>query len=483
MNRELTTNPIPQPAAGPPADVTAVPHPPAQDNVPEGSIKQRAKRGAIIVIASQFVGQFLRLASNLVLTRLLVPEHFGLMAMVNIFVAGINMFSDLGIRPSIVQNKHGDDPRFLNTAWTMQVIRGFAIWIVACLLAYPLGYWFYAEMPELALLLPVAALSSVIMGFQSTKIYTASRHLLLGREMALQLICNFVGLVAMAALAYIYRNVWSLVIGTLIIAALNSAFSHVAFPGAKNRFAWDRECLGELIRFGKWVFMGTVVMFLANNVDRLLLAKLITVEMLGVYSIAYMLASTPSTLIKRFGNKVVFPVISRKQDIDRGVLTRTLIENQKKLALVMAVPVIILVCGGDWIVELAWTEKYTDAGWMTSILGLGLWITALRTTSTPALLALGKPQYGFYSNIGRLIWTAVAATAGYYALGMAGFLLAYALSELPAYVVMAYGTTREKIKLWPQDLWLTGLLILALAAILGGRYALGWGLPFVPASG
>ena len=94
-----------------------------------------------------------------------------------------------------------------------------------------------------------------------------------------------------------------------------------------------------------------------------------------------------------------------------------------------------------------------------------------------------KPQYGFFSNIGRLLWTAIAAVAGYHYFGLAGFVLAYALSELPAYLVMAYGTTRENIRLWPQDIWLTGLLILALAGILGGRYALGWGLPFMPTSG
>lgn len=491
MNPELPNNP--RLATTGPADTSAGLNPgvatppdatPTDDPVRHGSLKQRAKRSAVIVVISQFVGQFLRLASNLVLTRLLVPEHFGLMAMVNIFIAGINMFSDIGIRPSIVQNKRGDDPAFLNTAWTMQVIRGFCIWAVACLIAYPIGrwQWLYPEMPMLTVLLPVAGFSAVIMGFQSTKVFTAGRHVMLGREMAMQLGCNFVGLCAMALLAYIYRNVWSLVFGTLIIGALNSLFSHIVFPGPNNRFAWDRECLGELVRFGKWVFLGTVVLFFANNLDRLLLGKLISADTLGVYSIAFMLATTPSTLIKRFGNKVVFPVISRKQDIDRADLTGKLLRNQKRLGLVMAVPVVVLVCAGDWIVELLWTQEYHEAGWMTSILGISLWIAALRTTSTPALLALGKPQYGFWANIGRLVWTGVAAWWGFQLFGLVGFVLAYALSELPAYLVMAYGTSREKIRMWPQDLLLTIGLIVVLAAVILGRYALGGGVPYMPGS-
>src|SRR5690554_1654660 len=81
--------------------------------------------------------QLLRLASNVILAKLLFPEAFGLMVLVAIFMQGIAMFSDIGILPSIIQNKRGDDPAFLNTAWTIQVIRGVLIWIVACIGAYP----------------------------------------------------------------------------------------------------------------------------------------------------------------------------------------------------------------------------------------------------------------------------------------------------------------------------------------------------------
>lgn len=474
MNPDLSANPNAS-AADKPAALPV-------DGVNQGSIKQRAKRGAIILILSQFVGQFFRLASNLILTRLLMPEVFGLMAIVNIYVAGINMFSDLGIKPSIVQNKMGDDLRFLNTAFTIQVLRGFGVWAVACALAYPLAYGVY-DKPILMQILPAAAFSSIFLGFQSTKLHTASRHLQLGREMVLLLGSQVVGLVIMGVLAYLYRNVWSLVIGTLAISLLTAVFSHVIFPGPNNRFCWDREALGELVRFGKWIFFGTVVMFLATNLDRLLLSTLITIEMLGIYQIAFMITSMPTTLIKRFGNKVVFPAVSRRADMDRGVMNQKLLQSQKKLALVMAAPVIALVCAGDWIVQIGWEGDFEQAGWMTSILGLGLWLAMLRATVGPALLAIGKPQYQFYGNIGSLLWTALVATGGFYLFGLPGFLVGFALAELPAYVIVSIGIAREKLFLWKQDLALTGLLLLAIAALLAGRYALGWGLPFVPASG
>src|SRR3989442_984776 len=100
-------------------------------------LRARAMRGMVWAFSSYGVNQFLRLASNLVLSRLLAPKAFGLMALVAVFLSGLQMFSDVGIRPSIIQNRRGDEPDFLNTAWTIQVIRGTALWLLSCLIAWP----------------------------------------------------------------------------------------------------------------------------------------------------------------------------------------------------------------------------------------------------------------------------------------------------------------------------------------------------------
>jgi O-antigen/teichoic acid export membrane protein len=108
------------------------------------SIKKLAIRGAVWTIASYGTSQILRFGSNLILTRLLIPDVFGLMALVYVFISGLHLFSDIGIGTSIIQNKRGDDPVFLNTAWTMQVIRGVGLWICSLLIAWPVAA-FYAK--------------------------------------------------------------------------------------------------------------------------------------------------------------------------------------------------------------------------------------------------------------------------------------------------------------------------------------------------
>ena len=124
------------------------------------SLSARVLRSSALTMAGFGVSQGLRLVSNLVLTRLLFPEAFGLMALVMVFLMGLGQFSDVGVTPAILQSKRGDDRDFLNTAWTIQVIRGFGLWIVAVAAAWPMAA-LYGE-PILTQLLPVAALTLLI---------------------------------------------------------------------------------------------------------------------------------------------------------------------------------------------------------------------------------------------------------------------------------------------------------------------------------
>src|SRR5205085_6387616 len=90
-----------------------------EPDLPEpSSLRQRTLRGSVWTSSEYVANVVLRLGSNLVLARLLVPQMFGIMRIVNIFAQGLQMFSDVGIGPVIIQNPRGDEPAFLNTAWT-----------------------------------------------------------------------------------------------------------------------------------------------------------------------------------------------------------------------------------------------------------------------------------------------------------------------------------------------------------------------------
>ena len=127
----------------------------AEEAASDGELKGRALSATLVTIVGHFGGNGVRLASNLILTRLLLPEHFGIMALVNVALIGLHMFSDVGIGPNVIQHEHGEDRAFLHTAFTVQTARGVWLLIAGCLLAWPIAHFY--EIPDLVWMIPIAA--------------------------------------------------------------------------------------------------------------------------------------------------------------------------------------------------------------------------------------------------------------------------------------------------------------------------------------
>jgi len=266
----------------------------------------RALRSSALTVAGFGGSQILRLASNLILARLLFPEAFGVMAIVNVVIQGLMQFSDVGVSPAIMQSKRGDDQVFLNTAWTIQVLRGVALFLTACALAWPLA-WFYEE-PQLLHLLPVAGVALLIAGLNPTALDTAKRHLRWGRLTSIEFGVQITGIVAGIALAWWLQSVWALVLANVISTSVALALHWLTLPGAHNRFGWDRPALRELVNFGQWIFLSTICGFLFNQADKLILGKYLSFDVFGVYNIGFFLASFPMLLGNMFTWRMLIPI-------------------------------------------------------------------------------------------------------------------------------------------------------------------------------
>ncbi len=151
-----------------------------------GSLVPAARRrggkpvaNAIYLIGAFGLMQVLRFGANIMFARLLRPEAFGILALVNVLIQGLQMLSDAGVWFCVVQSPRGEDPQFLQTAWTVQVVRGFYLWIASCLIAWPAA-WFYQEW-QLLYFVPIVGASAAISGFNSVSIYLQNRKLALFR--------------------------------------------------------------------------------------------------------------------------------------------------------------------------------------------------------------------------------------------------------------------------------------------------------------
>lgn len=422
-------------------------HLPGEDQADQAlNLKKNAKRSVVYMLSGKFGSELLRLTSNLVLTRLLAPDVYGLMVLVNVVLTGLKMFSDIGIGPSIVQSKR-TDPTFLNTAWTIQVIRGFVLMGIACGLAWPAA-WFYDE-PWLKLLLPVAAISAVISGFNSTSIFNQHRAVRMDKLVVLQFTVQAIMVSSMIGWAvFISRDVWALVIGGLVSSMIYMIFSHVWLKGEPVRLCFDRQAFRELNRFGIWVLLGTICTFVATQADRAVFGHLLTTEQLGLYGIALFLSTGLANVVQLLSRQVLFPVLAETARSQPELMLSRLVKARRKFNL-LAMPTTGLLFGaGPVIVALLYDDRYLGAGWMLQVLAVYGATTCLIMPGTNALMALGLPKNNFQVNLSRAIWMAIAIPVGWhvgshYGNPTAGALWAVGLSGLTGYAVVCWGLIKQ----------------------------------------
>jgi O-antigen/teichoic acid export membrane protein len=442
------------------------------------SIRKLAIRGTIWTVASYGISNVLRFGSNLILTYLLAPRLFGLMALVNTFVIGLHLFSDIGIGPSIIQSRRGDDPKFLNTAWTLQVIRGFQIWIVCLVLALPAAH-FYNE-PTLVWLFPIVGLTTVINGFGSTALFTLNRHLSVRQLSVYELGGQVVGIVVMVTWAWFDRSIWALVMGGLVSSLIQLIWSHRIVAGVRNHFCWEKDSVHEIITFGKWIFVSTALTFLATQSDRMVLGKLFTLDLLGVYGIAFSLADIPKQVVMAVSGKVIFPAFAKFAELPRLEFRQKIHRNRRLMLLATAIGLAGMVSFGDLIVQI-YRDEYAAAAWMLPILAVGVWPAILNATLGPSLLAIGNPRYSTYASFWGAVFLIGGVLLGFRLAGPVGAVFAVSFSNLPSYLATTYGLWREKLSCIRQDVKATLLFLGLTILLISGRTLAGFPLP-IPGS-
>jgi len=424
-------------------------------------LKARAISGGLWTGISFGGSQFLALVSNIILSRLLVPEHFGLMTLITTIVVGLNMFSDVGIGPSLIQNKR-EDAAFYNTAWTMQVVRGFCLWLIACAMAWPISL-IKDDWAELAWLLPVASITCVLNGFRSTAWITASRRLNIRLIAVVELTTAVIRIATMIGVAYfISRSAWALVAGLLIGSLFTCLLSHRMIPEIKNRFRFEREAFSDLLRFGKWLFLSTVITFFAGQVDKFLVGGLISTATLGLYFIASRLADLGPMFFKQLGTWVGFPALSELYRKEPERFGSQLLKMRMVITLPINVLLVVMILLGPSVVVLLFNDEYLKAGLIVQIIAFGSLAGMVTTPYGHVYMASGRTKYNMLSVLAQFIIITTATLTGYALYGEIGFFYGVGVCQWLKYA--ADSVLVHRCGYWQ---WRFDLAVLSTSLVLG----------------
>jgi O-antigen/teichoic acid export membrane protein len=394
--------------------------------IPAPGVRSRLLRGSAFEIAGFGAQQVLRFGSSYFLAQLLFPAAFGLSTLVSVIMQGLAMLSDVAISPCVIQSKRGDDPAFLNTAFTIQAIRGAVLGTLMVALARPAS-WFYHE-PGLEPLIYIGSAQLFLGGLHSTSVFTLRRHLTVGWINVLELGQTALTVTLGISLARHYPSAWVLVAATTCSGLVYALATHFLPVGYRNRFHWDKEAAAEIGRFGRWVLGSSAATFLGGQSDRIVLGRFLGAAWLGIYGIATNLSEAISSLVMRLINGVVYPALSHhsREGKEIGGLYYRL-----RLRLdAAAMPALGTLAGlAPWIVSFIYDERYQSAGWILRILCVRVALTFIIAPNEAMLFTLGHTRYGFMRSVTRLVATLVFIPVGWYLAGVQGVIWATVAAE------------------------------------------------------
>ena len=414
--------------------------------VKPAGMKSRVVRAGSWILGGQAVQQVLRLGTNVITARLLFPDAFGLMSVVYMLATALALFSDLGVARTMVLSKRGSDPEFLDTAWSIQLVRSQVLALAICAaaggvaIARHLGWWkagtVYAD-ERLPYLIVAFALTLVLQGFESIRIIQARRQMHLHMVTKIEISAQLASAVAMILVAWTWHSIWALTTGAIVSGITRCILSYAILPGHKVRFRFDRDSAKELMGHAKWIILSSILTFMAVNGDRVLLGGMITVREFGLYSIAVIMASVLQNVANSVCNSIVFPALSEVYRERPKEFARNLERFQWGYDAMAVFPAAILITSAQTLIDLIYDTRYHDAGWMVMTLAAGI-IGVRYQVVEVGYLAVAKTKYGAYANALRLIGLVAGLFIGRHYFGIVGTVAGVALSQYAA---------------WPLAIW------------------------------
>lgn len=433
-------------------------------DAPATSLKRRVRRGTAVSVGGQLSINAVQLGSNLVLTRLLLPEAFGLMAIVNFVVDALQQVSSIGIQPAVIRSPNGAESRFIHTAWAIQALRGVLIFALGLGLAYPLSI-FYDD-GRLVGLMAAASVGMLILGGQSIHWATTARALHLERTMAIQVAARFFAAAVTIVFAYVYRDVWAIVVGVIAGNILRVALSHLTLPGERFRLEWHPESAREIINFGKWILVSTFFSFIAIRLDVALLGRLLPLEILGVYSIGVLVPNIVRKVASIGIQRVLMPALAEVHRSTQTTLEDALNTSRRILLPLGTLLIVGCVSVAPAFFTLLYDERYADSAWIAQLATIALWFDFLQDSSGRALLVLGHSRA--WAGVGsvRMTATLIGAISGYAVAELPGVLVGIGLGSACGYLALCVTLRREGLHIFGKDL-LQGTLTLVASLVIG----------------
>lgn len=416
----------------------------------------------------------LRLLSTVIVTRLLLPEAYGLMSLAMIFVTGLALFSDIGIAPAVIQSKRGEDEDFLRTAWTIKVLRGVFLGVMGCAIAWPAAV-IYDE-PRLFALICALSMVPVLDGLMSMTQLIYERQIKLKALNIIEIVSTTMATALTILFAWQLESVWALVIGTLGGAGLRTICTYVFLPPFAHRLSWNRRDAIELLTFGGWILLATAAAFMVTPGLVLIQGALVSITVLGFITLANTLAWAMGELVGLVLAKVLFPAMAEIAR-ERPDELRAKVYKVLTIVYVGLLPLfLVLALVAQPLITLLYDDRYTVVGDFLAIMSINSALMIMVAPYGNVILAKGDARLHFQLVVVAAVLRIIPLIAGFYIADAFGMIIGIGVGVIAYNICIIHVAERHELGCLKRDyavlaLWTAILCLVSYYAVDGSSYA------------
>jgi len=350
--------------------------------------------------AYNYLTQFMEFFSTIILSRLLLPEEYGFVAIIYIFSGFIQLFSNVGIGQSVIRSDY--KYTFHKHLYSLSVWMGIALALIMIILSWPISIFF--DNPALVLPTIVIATKFIFESFTYIPIAILVKELNFSLYGRIKLWAAGLQIILTISLAYLGLSYWALIIPLIISPAIKFAFLRkwVKIPLRVYGWAATKRILKRVRGLMGALSLNNFIKYWSGTADKVVIGKLYTQADLGIYNRAFRFVNMTNNLITRIFGTVLFPSLKKLME-EGGDSNKEFMDIIRVLALLNLPVIFILMVFPEKLVLLLWGNDWKAVAELLPYVGVILFFRALTTPLGPVYILYGKEKTMFLVNFANSI--------------------------------------------------------------------------------
>ena len=354
---------------------------------PGSRFSHRVVTAGVWSLSIRVADRLINLARVIVLARILTPNDFGLLGIALLSLSFVQSFSRTGFGAALVQ-KREDITSYLDTSWTVSIIRGA---IIAAVLYLSAGYvaTFFDTMEAKSVIQAIASVT-LIRGFINPGVIYFDKELEFHKRFMYDVGRTSAVFITSIILVLFWKSVWALVYGVIAGDIVALVLTYLLHP-YRPRLRFDYQKAKQLFTFGRWIYLSSLMIFLSTQLDKGVIGKILGATSLGLYQVGSTISNTATGELSQATAQVAFPAYSKLQ-LDLPRLRQAFLTTWENTAcLILPVSIIVFLLA-DGIVQVVLGPQWVPAVTAVRILAVTGFFTSLIRMCGALLQAIGRPR-------------------------------------------------------------------------------------------